>query len=146
MTAFQLKSRRDEKSISKVAFIINDIFGININIDVPRTKKTINGVRVNISKYNLTIKQNEYKTEQQQKEAESKILYTTLYFLTILNTFSYDKRIMKYDFINDDSETEEDNEDVNDDIKEDINEDDNIILINQSWNIPKQAIKKINKS
>ena len=53
---------------------------------------------------------------------------------------------MKYDFINDDSETEEDNEDVNDDIKEDINEDDNIILINQSWNIPKQAIKKINKS
>jgi len=146
MTAFQLKSRRDEKSISKVAFIINDIFGININIDVPRTKKTINGVRVNISKYNLTIKQNEYKTEQQQKEAESKILYTTLYFLTILNTFSYDKRIMKYNFINDDSETEEDNEDINDDIKEDINEDDNIILINQSWNIPKQAIKKINKS
>jgi len=86
------------------------------------------------------------KQKKKQKEAESKILYTTLYFLTILNTFSYDKRIMKYDFINDDSETEEDNEDVNDDIKEDINEDDNIILINQSWNIPKQAIKKINKS
>jgi hypothetical protein len=144
MTAFQLKSRREEKSISKVAFIINDIFGFNINIDVPRTKKTINGVRVNISNYNLTIKEKEYKTEQKQKEAEAKAFFNKLYFLTILNTFSYNKRIMKYNFINDDSETEEDNEDINNDINKNIN-DNNDDNINQTWRIQKPAIKDINK-
>ena len=122
MTAFQLKTRFTEKSISKVAFIINDIFCIDINTNVKQTQKRINGLRVNISNYNLTIKETEYKTEQKQKEAEAKALYTTLYFLTILNTFSYNKRIMKYNFINDDSETDEDNEDINKDINDNIND------------------------
>jgi len=97
INVYNLKSRRDEKTVSKLNFIITDIFGINININVEEKRIYINKVRTRVREYHLDIIPIEYKTLIKQQHAIHNAKMTKLIFISILNQFSYDIRCSTQD-------------------------------------------------
>ena len=113
INVFKLKSRRDDvKTVSKLSFLFNEIFGIDINTNVENKLVYINKVRTRTCNFHLDIiakvKLTKSKTEEandniqtdKQIEAQNKkdnkqhekdvdIVLQKLMFITILNEFSY---------------------------------------------------------
>ena len=134
INVFKLKCRRDVKTVSKLSFIINEIFGIGINTDVERKQQQVNKSRVWVYNYHLDILSNvkpkqekdkdkdkdkdtdkdKPKKDEKKKACDAELKMKKVMFVAIFNEFSYisrSKNIKPVDTTFIDSDTEDDDAD-----------------------------------